>query len=801
MKRCIALLLLLLALPVLALADVCEYAVTLPADYETSGARYPVVYVLPEDGCAMDNSGLAGKLSGALHAILVRPAFEEGADASAELSALVSEIDRTYRTVADREHRALAGVYTGGYLAYAVGMNSQDYGVLASVRGNFTGADNPYIASYGSVCDKAEAMHLSQPGVFDTYYTYMDAPVDDALSALPGSSADLGALFIGFGTGSAAHEFTLRPGAYDEAFLTESAARIAARLSARWYPVMEEETAEPAALPVEQPPVISGGDQAIDLCGPWKFHYAGATALLNVADLTAETTAEWPEVYPALGNWTNGYGNISDENVEAPYGPDYFDYFITGSGYYVRTFTVPAEFDAQEIVLSIGYVDDRCEVFVNGQRVGATGIGEDGWPTGETTWAMYSRFMVDPAVLNIGGENTVVVRAWNDTPMGAGGWYAGPVGLYSAEAFEDVNPEKANDRFFEETFLSAHAAKALGQSEMAENKYLICLPEGYAKSNRRYPTVYLLHQFNSDHTSYKTDKVNELLDAGIAEGLFDEMIVVIPNSDPNSWWAGEWEKMITEELIPHIDGKYRTVRDARYRLTAGCSMGGQGAMAVALRNPDFFSGAVSFFGAFSYGGESSPNAIAAKESAAYMDSFALYFICGNQDSYGFGVPAIELHKQLDALGADHGFFIENGGHDSGFYVPYFDDAFSYIRQNMYAYDGGADGLIAGSITVLSDTVSLGFAADPAICAYMHTIPASSYTVNPAPALSVPLTLEVLDGETVVMTRAFADHAVTAEDLSETIEVDLASCTTSCQPPSFRLKAHLFDREITLAEYK
>ena len=177
----------------------------------------------------------------------------------------------------------------------------------------------------------------------------------------------------------------------------------------------------------------------------------------------------------------------------------------------------------------------------------------------------------------------------------------------------------------ESTFPSEYAAKALGETAPYENPYLIYLPEGYEDSGKAYPTVYLLHQFNSDHTSYRIDKVDQLFDEGVREGLFDEMIVVVPASSGESWWAGDWEKMITEELIPHIDANYRTVRDARYRLTAGCSMGGQGAMAVALRNPDFFSGAVSFYGAFSYGGALSPNAIALQESEAYMDAFSLYF--------------------------------------------------------------------------------------------------------------------------------------------------------------------------------
>ena len=135
----------------------------------------------------------------------------------------------------------------------------------------------------------------------------------------------------------------------------------------------------------------------------------------------------------------------------------------------------------------------------------------------------------------------------------------------------------------------------------AEEKYLVYLPEGYFESDRNYPTTYLLHQFNSDHTSYMTDNVDRLLDEAIEEGLIDEMIVVIPNSEEDSWWRDDWEKMVTDEMVPMMDARYRTIRDARYRLTAGASMGGQGAYGLALRNPDIFSGGGKLLRRFQYG--------------------------------------------------------------------------------------------------------------------------------------------------------------------------------------------------------
>jgi len=794
MLVCLAALCLLLAAPALA-----AYDVTLPEGYEGTDSRYPVVYLLPENGCDMDESGVAQLLmqQDAPEAIIVRPAFESGADPLDALRAVIKEVDAQYRTMNDRMYRALMGTGTGGYLSYALGLEMMDeIGAMVSIRGNFAGEENPWLSACGDVKGKLSFLR----GKIDSVYTYLDAPVDDRYSNQPGGTNEIGALFIGFGTGSACHEYTVRPGAYDEAFLAESVSRAADRLNT-WMFGKEEEAAAPPVDPasVEEAVIIDGGMQTIELNGAWHFQYTGAKRL-DVSALDAEEFGIWPVVLPGSGSWTNGFGNISGENVSSAYGPDYFDYFITENGYYARTFTVPEAFDAQEIVLAIGYVDDRCEVYLNGVRVGATGMDENGNPTGETTWAAFSHFDIDPALICRGGENTVVVRAYNDLPYGAGGWYGGPTALMSRAAFDAAYGAGAQDRFIEASFPSEYAAKALGEAAPYENPYLIYLPEGYEQSGKAYPTVYLLHQFNSDHTSYRIDKVDQLLDEGVREGLFDEMIVVVPCSSGESWWAGDWERMITEELIPHIDENYRTVRDARYRLTAGCSMGGQGAMAVALRNPDVFSGAVSFYGAFSYGGAASPNAIAMQEPAEYMDAFSLYFICGNQDSYGFGVPAIELHQQLESMGVGHRFFIDNGGHDGGFYLPFFKDAFAYVRSDMYAADEGLDSCLLGGLSCEGEknTIVADVKVSDGIEAYLYAVPASSYTKNENPPLD--LTIRVTfkqDGRTVY--EDVTHEAVSGGDTRVKVTLDTAAYIDMLKPYEVKLSACVLGREVELAE--
>ena len=871
-----------------------NYEVIVPEGYEEGTYRYPVIYVMPEDEGVSEALTDAMNRGDGMSMILVHMKLEPEKDPAAAAAEVVEQVDREYRTVADPAHRAAVGTGTGGYLAWSLTLGENaPFGAAASIRGRFTEEDNPWYGSFGSLMEKMESLHRANANVFDGYYTYLDAPVEDAWTDLPGGTDDLGALMIDYGTGSAFHEFTVRPGGYDEAFLKESASRVMDRLTGYMLgdliqgslepektvvggdepelagkyslktgagikdftegtlpakvtisladsgtgEILASETQELAmaggeetegsfrlsnnlggngaelrlsatllgaertlartALARDEGTVLEGDRQEISLSGDWHFSYVGTQKQMDAAALHPEDFADWDIVQPGMGNWTKGFGNISDKNVRSGYGPDYFDFFIVGNGYYARTFTLPAEFDTLEPVLSIGYVDDRCEVFLNGTRVGGTGIDEKGTVLKDTTWAVFSHFEIDPKLLNRDGENTVVVRAYNDLPYGAGGWYGGPIGLYSKSAFEAKFMGDGGKRFYEETFSSALAASAQGKSGEVENQYLIYLPEEYAETNRDYPTVYLLHQFNSDHTSYRTDRIDQLLDEGIRKGLFDPMIVVIPNSAEESWWRGDWERMITEELIPLIDSKYRTIRDPRYRLTAGCSMGGQGAYGVALRNPDCFSGIISFFGAFSYGGTNSPNVIAEQESPEYLSYFTHYFVCGNQDSYRFGTPAIRLHQTLLKKDVAHGFLIENGGHDSAFYLPLFQEAFRYVRSGMYHSDAETEKQLHGSLMLEGTKLRAEVEAEEGISKYLLQIPESTYTRDSAPALSVPLRIEVTrEGETVAV---FTDREVRmdASNRSASLEADLTELMKTGEKLTIRLSASVFDRCVLL----
>lgn len=151
-----------------ATASVGDYDVILPQDYEEESRNYPVVYVLPQNGYSMDDSGIAEQLQKTMDVIIVRPVFAEGADIHGTMEALVKEVDTSYRTIADKKYRAVMGTGTGGYLAYILGFTDEKDSVLeeskffssiVSIRGDFVSEANPWYTTYGDVSSYVEKMH------------------------------------------------------------------------------------------------------------------------------------------------------------------------------------------------------------------------------------------------------------------------------------------------------------------------------------------------------------------------------------------------------------------------------------------------------------------------------------------------------------------------------------------------------------------------------------------------------------------------------------------------------------------
>lgn len=133
----------------------------------------------------------------------------------------------------------------------------------------------------------------------------------------------------------------------------------------------------------------------------------------------------------------------------------------------------------------------------------------------------------------------------------------------------------------------------------SERKYAIYLPPDYETSKRSYPVLYLLHGAGDDQTGWvQFGEVLHIADKAILEGTATPMIIVMPdaNTGRRGYFndiSGEWryEDFFFEELMPHVEEKYRIKGEKRYRAVAGLSMGGGGSFMYALHRPDLFSSA------------------------------------------------------------------------------------------------------------------------------------------------------------------------------------------------------------------
>lgn len=130
-------------------------------------------------------------------------------------------------------------------------------------------------------------------------------------------------------------------------------------------------------------------------------------------------------------------------------------------------------------------------------------------------------------------------------------------------------------------------------------KYRVLLPHDYGASERRYPVLYLLHGLDGDYTDWTT-RTNL---AEYSRAL--PLIIVMPDGG-NSWYtnaagspADRFEDYILTDLPADVVRKYRTVNSRHGRAIAGLSMGGYGALKMALKRPAAFAVAGSFSGAFS----------------------------------------------------------------------------------------------------------------------------------------------------------------------------------------------------------
>lgn len=222
----------------------------------------------------------------------------------------------------------------------------------------------------------------------------------------------------------------------------------------------------------------------------------------------------------------------------------------------------------------------------------------------------------------------------------------------------------------------------------------VLLPEGKGP----FPVLYLLHGLSDDYTIWQRRTSIERH----AEGL--PLIVVMPDGH-RSWYCNDprpggsaYEDHIVCDVVDLVDRTFPTAAARGHRAVAGLSMGGYGALMLAMRHSDLFCAAASHSGAVGIFHERREEHADVQEAVAHLpkDRYDTYVLaerlsrsggdlairmdCGRED---FLLEANRaFHGHLDRLGIAHEYAEHPGGHDWGYWDRHISETLAFVLARM-----------------------------------------------------------------------------------------------------------------------
>lgn len=231
-----------------------------------------------------------------------------------------------------------------------------------------------------------------------------------------------------------------------------------------------------------------------------------------------------------------------------------------------------------------------------------------------------------------------------------------------------------------------------------EIKNVVVRPADY-NENKEYPVIYLLHGYGGNQATWL-----EQSRPSLTEDATKYQVIFVSPDGQNSWyWDSpinpdmQFETYVSKELVDYIDNNYSTIKSPEGRAITGFSMGGHGALWVAINHQDVFGACGSLSGGVDI--RPFPNSWEMKRWLGKQkdnpevwenhtvinqlhkiepNSLPIVIDCGFRD---FFFPANEeLHKKMMYMNIGHDYYTRPGTHTHEYWGNVVEYQFVFFRK-------------------------------------------------------------------------------------------------------------------------
>lgn len=126
-------------------------------------------------------------------------------------------------------------------------------------------------------------------------------------------------------------------------------------------------------------------------------------------------------------------------------------------------------------------------------------------------------------------------------------------------------------------------------------RYAVWTPNDF-RADERLPMVVFLHGGGDDASSFDRHGVGQALDTALAARQIPRAVIVLPDGHLGFWanWrdgSRRYEDWVLDEVVPHVRASYHTLACPDDCHLIGVSMGGAGALSIAMHHGERFASA------------------------------------------------------------------------------------------------------------------------------------------------------------------------------------------------------------------